>query len=184
MGTQLNNYMGRIKFRFRGSLSFDCVIFDGQFISISEVKRLIGIKSKFIGNHVWDLLLIDRRDFILCDELQTIAENSEFTISRLFAKRDPIKVKTEFFNNNELGFDFDGKDLKSQYRENLYTQPKLFYHATEENKVLQQRIFDSVKSLYILKNQNKSYPKKVCNYTHNKNGDVSSVLKPKIFIYN
>lgn len=43
--------MGVIKYRFKGQQEPDLLNFDGQFITVGEVKRLIAAKTKLQGEN-------------------------------------------------------------------------------------------------------------------------------------
>ena len=112
---------GVVNFKFKSALAYDSVKFDGAFISVAELKRLIAEKKGLGADAGPELLLSDpRTKSEYSDETQLIPKNSSVVVRRTPAGRqqptlvaaDPLGLPAEgsgrpagLYQTDELGGD-------------------------------------------------------------------------------
>jgi len=81
--------MGSVYFRFKGGSTLNSIDFDGEFITVSELTRIIASRFNIqVGNPIKELTLIDCEHTVLNGETRKIVSNSIVTVSKAQKSND------------------------------------------------------------------------------------------------
>ena len=76
-----------VRFKFRSELNYDTIAFDGAFVSVGELKRLIAEKKRLGADAVAELVLMNLAQQDYRDDAEQLPRSSTVLVKRAPAAR-------------------------------------------------------------------------------------------------